>query len=81
MAGNTYFADIPDVEAMIYTDTMCPMYQNNKEVGFIFMSKSGNTIYAETATDRIRFPYQVWIGMLHHTSGFVIGKPCDGVTA
>lgn len=80
-AGETRIADIPDVEFMLSTDGYCPLYRNDQMSGFLRLSKSGNTIYAELPDTKIRFPYGVFIGMLKSNNGEVVGSYCDGVTA
>lgn len=83
VSGETHLTTIQALEFMLSTDGYALLHQNEQLTGFIRMSKSGNTIYAELPGEKIRFPYGRFTGMLVSGGGYVIGTVCEpaGVTA
>lgn len=79
--GKNHFTDVPALEYMLKTDGYANLKSGKRNSGFLRLSKSGQTIYAEIQDKKIRFPYGRFIGMLIGSGGYVIGFLCDGVTA
>jgi hypothetical protein len=83
VSGKTHLTTVQDLEFMLATDGYAPLQVNDEISGFMRLSKSGNTVYAEFKDEKVRFPYGRFTGMLISGGGYVIGSICNpvGVTA
>jgi len=75
--GATYLADVSAVEHMIRTDTYAPLMQNGRTAGNLYMSKSGQTIYADTDAGKYRFSYGFVVTAMIYPGKYAIGSACE----